>query len=127
MCAVVSSSFQGVVTAATSLITTLAQKNPEEFKTSVSLAVSRLSRVGLRAGTELRVWGLVLLFSEYICFFECKVFGILFYLIFVFCLLGLRSPAYGGSQAGGRIGAVAAGLHHSHSNVGSEPRLRPTP
>lgn len=37
--------FQGVVTAATSLITTLAQKNPEEFKTSVSLAVSRLSRV----------------------------------------------------------------------------------
>lgn len=37
--------FQGVVTAATSLITTLAQKNPEEFRTSVSLAVSRLSRV----------------------------------------------------------------------------------
>lgn len=40
-------SFQGVVTAATSLITTLAQKNPEEFKTSVSLAVSRLSRVSV--------------------------------------------------------------------------------
>ncbi|XP_026524156.1 AP-2 complex subunit alpha-2 [Notechis scutatus] len=35
----------GVVTAATSLITTLAQKNPDEFKTSISLAVSRLSRV----------------------------------------------------------------------------------
>ena len=29
--------------------------------------------------------------------------------------------AYGGSQAGGRIGAVAAGLHHSHSNTVSEP------
>lgn len=43
-------SFQGVVTAATSLITTLAQKNPEEFKTSVSLAVSRLSRVSLWTG-----------------------------------------------------------------------------
>lgn len=41
---------QGVVTAATSLITTLAQKNPEEFKTSVSLAVSRLSRVSLLVG-----------------------------------------------------------------------------
>ena len=27
----------------------------------------------------------------------------------------------------GPIGAVAAGLHHSHSNVGSELRLRPTP
>ena len=33
----------------------------------------------------------------------------------------------GGSQARGRIGAVAAGLHHSHSNVGSKPRLKPTP
>lgn len=43
-------SSQGVVTAATSLITTLAQKNPEEFKTSVSLAVSRLSRVSLLTG-----------------------------------------------------------------------------
>ncbi|MEQ2161403.1 AP-2 complex subunit alpha-2, partial [Goodea atripinnis] len=37
----------GVVTAATSLITTLAQKSPDDFKTSVSLAVARLSRVGL--------------------------------------------------------------------------------
>ena len=27
----------------------------------------------------------------------------------------------------GLIRAVAAGLHHSHSNVGSEPHLRPTP
>lgn len=36
---------QGVVTAATSLITTLAQKSPDDFKTSISLAVARLSRV----------------------------------------------------------------------------------
>ena len=35
--------------------------------------------------------------------------------------------ACGGSQARGPIGAAAAGLHHSHSNVGSEPRLRPAP
>ena len=34
--------------------------------------------------------------------------------------------AYGSSQARGRIGATAAGLYHSHSNVGSEPCL-PTP
>ena len=27
----------------------------------------------------------------------------------------------------GLIGAVAADLHHTHSNLGSEPRLRPTP
>ena len=35
--------------------------------------------------------------------------------------------AYGSSQARGRISATAAGLHHSHSNVGSKPRLPPTP
>ena len=33
------------------------------------------------------------------------------------------SAAHGGSQAGGRIGATAAGLHHSHG--GSERHLRP--
>ena len=34
------------------------------------------------------------------------------------------TPAsYGGSQARGRIRAIAAGLHQSHSNVGSKPRL----
>ena len=35
--------------------------------------------------------------------------------------------AYGGSQARGLIGAVAAGLNHSHSNAGFELRLPPTP
>ena len=35
--------------------------------------------------------------------------------------------AYGGSQARGLIGAVAAGLCHSHSNVRSEPCMGPTP
>ena len=40
---------------------------------------------------------------------------------FVFPRAALR--AYGGSQARGLMGAVDAGLHHSHSNVGSEPSL----
>ena len=31
--------------------------------------------------------------------------------------------AYGGSQAKGRMGAIAASLHHSHSNSRSEPHL----
>ena len=35
--------------------------------------------------------------------------------------------AYGGFQARDPIGAVATGLRHSHSNVGSELRLPPTP
>ena len=34
--------------------------------------------------------------------------------------------AYGGSQARGPIRAIAAGLHQSHSNTRSKPRLQPT-
>ena len=44
-----------------------------------------------------------------------------------FWLFRAALAAYGGSQARGRIGTTAAGLHHSHSNAGSEPHLRPTP
>ena len=44
---------------------------------------------------------------------------------FFFCLFRAVPEAYGGSQARGPIGVVAADL--CHSNVGSEPRLRPTP
>ena len=47
-----------------------------------------------------------------------------FVCLFVFAFSG---AAYGGSQARGRIGAVATGLCQSHSNSGSEPHLRPTP
>ena len=35
--------------------------------------------------------------------------------------------AFGISQARGRMRVVAADLHHSHSNAGSEPPLQPTP
>ncbi|XP_034054721.1 AP-2 complex subunit alpha-2-like isoform X1 [Gymnodraco acuticeps] len=44
----------GVVTAATSLITTLAQKSPEDFRTSISLAVARLSRIVTSASIDLQ-------------------------------------------------------------------------
>ena len=59
----------------------------------------------------------------------------LFFVLFCFCFLGFffffaiswaAPTAYGGSQARGGIGAVAAGLRQSHSNTGSEPRLQPT-
>ena len=45
---------------------------------------------------------------------------------FVFCLFWAAPVAYGGSQARGLIRATAAGLRHSHSSVGSKPRLPPT-
>ena len=47
------------------------------------------------------------------------------YLLFFFLFRAI--PSYGSSQARGRIGAIAGSLHHSHSNAGSEPCLRPTP
>ena len=50
---------------------------------------------------------------------------ILFFLVF---LSFKATPAtYGGSQPRGQIEAVAAGLHHSHSNAGSELHLQPIP
>ena len=51
----------------------------------------------------------------------------IFYLFFFLTISRAASAAHGGSQARGRIGAVAAGLGQSHSNAGSEPCLRPTP
>ena len=39
--------------------------------------------------------------------------------IFVFCLFRAAPVAYGGSQARGLIGAIAASLHHSHSSARS--------
>ena len=57
--------------------------------------------------------------------------GIFFFLVFfvvVVVAISWAAPtAYGGSQARGRIGAVATSLRQSHSNAGSEPRLQPTP
>ena len=46
---------------------------------------------------------------------------------FFVCLFRAASLAYGGSQTRGQIGAAAASLHHSHSNMGSKPCLPPTP
>ena len=48
-------------------------------------------------------------------------------LSFIFFLFRAVPAAYGGSQARGLMGGIAASLHHSHSNVGSGPRLQPTP
>ena len=59
---------------------------------------------------------------------ESRVDGILKCTFFWLFAISWATPtAYGGSQARGLIGAIATGLHQSHSNVGSEPSLRPTP
>ena len=56
----------------------------------------------------------------------CIFVSFFFFLSFVF--LGLHPQHMeGGSQARGLTRAVATSLHNSHSNVGSEPHLLPTP
>ena len=56
------------------------------------------------------------------------VLTFLFFLFFCLFAFSRAAPmAHGGSQGRGLIGAVAASLHHSHSNARSKPRLWPTP
>ena len=52
-----------------------------------------------------------------------------FFFLFFFFFLAFRAApaAYEVSQARDPIGAVAIGLHHSHSHAGFEPCLRPIP
>ena len=45
---------------------------------------------------------------------------------FFLSFLRAAPVAYGSSKARGQIGAEAAGLHCSYSNMGSEPHLQPT-
>ena len=61
------------------------------------------------------------------CFSSPEFIYFLFIFIFIFLVFLPFPVAYGGSQARNPNRAVAAGLCQSHSNVGSEPHLRPTP
>ena len=74
-----------------------------------------LERVGYR------IWALVERSGEH------SFHSFFFFFFWSFCLFRAAPTACGGSQARGLIGAVAAGLHHSHRNATSEPRRQPTP
>ena len=56
------------------------------------------------------------------CARYCWVLILFIYLVY-FCLFTAALAAYGGPQARGRIGATAAGRHHSHSSARSELHL----
>ena len=73
------------------------------------------------------IFGLFLMFTPgKIYLFIFFVFLFVFFVVVV-AISWAAPAAYGGSQARGLIGAVAASLRQSHSNAGSEPRLQPTP
>ena len=48
---------------------------------------------------------------------------IVFFFFFFFLFFRAAGVSYGNSQGRGQVGATAATLHHSHSNVRSEPCL----
>ena len=58
---------------------------------------------------------------------ETHDFILLRNIFFFFGLFRAAPAAYRGSQVRGPMRAVAAGLHHSHSNSGSKLSLQPTP
>ena len=65
---------------------------------------------------------LVFLWTRIICNVPChRIF------FFSFCFFRAAPVAYGGYQARGLIGAIAASLSHSYSNSGSKPHLQATP
>ena len=71
---------------------------------------------------------IVVILSQYKCVSHQVVHLQIYQILCYFILLLFRAApaAYGGSQARGQIGAIAASLHHSHSNAESKARLRPT-
>ena len=68
---------------------------------------------------------LLLLLFTYLGFY--LHFTLFFIYLSIFLLFRAAPAADGSSQARGWIGAVAAGLHHSHGNTGSQLYLRPMP
>ena len=55
--------------------------------------------------------------------FVLVILAVSFFLFLFFCFFRATPMAYGGSQAKGLIGAVAAGLHHSHNPSSWQHRI----
>ena len=68
-----------------------------------------------------------LLIFSFFFFVFCLFVFVVVVVVVVVAISWAAPAAYGGSQARGRIGAVATSLRQSHSNAGSEPHLQPTP
>ena len=76
---------------------------------------------------EVRDQNHILRNSSWICFL-CTIMGTpICSISFFFRIFRAAPAAYGGFQARGPIGAVAAGLRQSHSKAGSKLILPPTP
>ena len=93
---------------------------------------SHCGEMGFMASLKCQDTGLILVQHSGLkvpaCVFILNLpFYLFIYLFGVFAFSWAAPKAYGGSQARGLIGTVAAGFCQSHSNEGSELPLRPTP
>ena len=71
---------------------------------------------------------MIVIFFFFLSFLSFVVVVVVVVVVVIVAISWVAPAAYGGSQARGRIGAVAAGLRQSHSsNTRSEPSLQPTP
>ena len=61
------------------------------------------------------------------CYWRLDLSSFFFFLSFSPIFFRAVPTAYGNSQARSQIRDIAASLHHSHSNTGSDPHLWPTP
>ena len=84
---------------------------------------SAAMNIGVHASFRIRVF----IFSGYSSrsgiTYGSSVFSFFFFFFYHFSISWAAPAAYGGSQARGPIGAIAASLRQSHSNTGSEPHL----
>ena len=63
-------------------------------------------------------------FPDHVLSVKGPLFFFFFFFFFGLFVFSRAAPvAHGGFEARGRIGAIAAGLHQGHSNLGSKPRL----
>ena len=97
------------------LLITAILTNARPYFTAVLICISLvISNVGASFPVP---FGHLCVFLKKCLFRSSALFSFLFFV----CIFMVAPVAYGGSQARGQIGAVAIGLHHSHSNTRSEP------
>ena len=95
-----------------------------------SAGLSHCFQRGMRAMNHFDARRKLCLLSIYLIPLKNVLLGVFYFLFLFFVFFAISwatHTAYGCSQARGRVRAIAAGLHQSHSNAGSELSLQPTP
>ena len=92
--------------------TEVVETNSKCFRKRKHAYVAKATDSPIKVRNRIDLWGSFL----FVCLF-----------VFPFAFSRAAPAAHGGSQARGPVGAAGTGLRQSHSSVGSEPRLQPTP